>query len=115
MGTAKKTMFESNMQTVFPKVCISSYDVQGVLEGYRQTKAEKPEECTVIPRILSKDFPASENRVLYVRKGADESGSDGSYAHPYASIARALDVLSDGQGGVIEIPEMIGAVEDSVK
>ena len=43
MGTTKKTMFETNMQTAFPKVVISSYDVQGVLDGYRQTKAEKPD------------------------------------------------------------------------
>ncbi len=103
METTKKTMFETNMQTVFPKVQISSYDVQGVLDGYRQTKAEKPEECTVIPRILSEEFPASMARTVYVKSGADASCADGSKQAPFANISDALARLADGQGGVIRL------------
>lgn len=103
MKTTQKTMFESNMQTVFPKVEISSFDVQGVLDGYRQTKGEKPEECTVIPRILSENFEESTARTLYVKSGADASCADGSRACPFANIADALAVLADGEGGVIRL------------
>ncbi|MBR2951789.1 MAG: right-handed parallel beta-helix repeat-containing protein [Clostridia bacterium] len=103
MGTTKKTMFETNMQTTFPKVVISSYDVQGVLDGYRQTKAEKPEECTVLPRILSENFPQSMARTFYVKSGADSSCADGSKERPFAQITDALAALSGGQGGVIRL------------
>ncbi len=100
-----KKMFETNMQTEFPAVRIPSYDVSGVLCGYEQTKAEKPEEHTVLPRLTAKDFTHMNARRVFVAENGDDAGGTGEKDAPYATLTRALECFEDGKGGEIILRE----------
>lgn len=94
-------MFTTNMQTEFPAVVASSYDADGVWEGFMQTMSEKPKEVTVLDRMLPENFAYSLALQVYVsNSGSDETG-DGSIGNPYATLTRALDDVAYRTGGVI--------------
>ncbi len=94
-------MFTTNMQTTFPKVNISSCDVNGVWEGFLQTVSEKPDEVTVLDRILPENFEKSMETQIFVANDGDDTKGDGSKEKPYETINRALVDVSNRGGAVI--------------
>ena len=97
---AKQNMIKSNIPTKFPPVKIASYDVKGVWEGFLQTRGEKPEEISVLPRMLPAEFPKSIETQLFVSNFGSDDFGDGSMDRPFATLAYALERIGSN-GGVI--------------
>ena len=94
-------MFTTNLPTEFPEVTISSYDQVGVWEGYVQTVNEKPEEITVLERILPSNFAYSMALQVFVANNGNDTTGNGTIENPYASINRALLDVENRKGAVI--------------
>ena len=98
-------MFTTNMQTEFPKVNVSNYEASGVWEGFMQTMSEKPEEVTVLERILPENFALSMKLQVFVSPNGHDQLGDGSINNPYETINRALEDVEFRHGGVIWLRE----------
>ncbi len=101
LGKTFVPMFTTNMQTTFPPVSISSYDANGVWEGFLQTVSEKPDEVTVLDRILPENFENSMLMQVFVSNDGDDTEGDGSKENPYETLDRALVDVSNRVGAVI--------------
>ena len=98
IGGSCIAMYELNIQASFPTINVSSYDVKGVLEGFRQRLAEAPEHVTVVPKLDADDAQLA----VYVSNetGDDEKGN-GSFEKPYKTLSRAVKALAYCGGGKI--------------
>ena len=90
-----------------------SMDPDTVLSRFQATRAELPEEITVIDRISLDAYPFSLQTQVYVSpNGSDEN--DGSKEHPFATLQRAVDAMVNRQGGVIWMMEGVYTLESTV-
>ncbi len=67
---------------------------------FLSTRAELPEEVTVLPRVRKNDFPASAEHCVYVDAAAP-AGGDGSQSAPFSTPAEALNAMAGQEGGTV--------------
>ncbi len=75
----------------------------GIFARFLQTRAELPNEVTVLERVYPESYPLSQMQEYYVAVDGDNSAV-GDKEHPLATVTEALKrVRAAGMGGVINL------------
>ena len=76
------------------------YSAQTVLDRFFATKAELPEEVTVLDRFEVADYPFSQTLQIFVSPDGDDT-NPGTEEEPLATFAVALSKVMNRNGGII--------------
>ena len=77
-----------------------TYSTESVLERFHLTRAELPEEVTVLSRVSLDDYPSSKNTQVFVSPTGRE-GAKGTQDDPFPTLEAALEYMDGRRGGVI--------------
>ncbi|MBQ2718995.1 MAG: right-handed parallel beta-helix repeat-containing protein [Clostridia bacterium] len=77
-----------------------TYSAESVLERFHLTRAELPEEVTVLSRVSLDDYPSSKNTQVFVSPTGRE-GAKGTQDDPFPTLEAALEYMEGRRGGVI--------------
>ena len=77
-----------------------SYSTDTVLRRFFLTRAELPEEVTVLERFKLEDYPFSQRNEIFVSPDGDDA-NPGTKEAPLATLSTALAKMTNRKGGVI--------------
>ena len=110
-----KPLVQTNIPETYGKITVSSFDANGVWEGFLQTVQDKPDEITVLDNKKIEDFTYSATlEVIVAPDGNDETGN-GTLTAPYRTLDRALKELAYRDGGIIRLRGGTYALTKSVE